>query len=158
MNRNSPNRTTREHWKQRYISALISALGAATVLNRAEDCKTLHALSSEAMGLTSPEKSGMMKQGKTPGTIETEGKTMARYTLKNTSSGVVYGEGEELWQCLRDAAEALIRINKKPSYFDTGSIMVYYTDHARTPSTGTIPFDDVKHSLCTEYNDQMQLK
>ena len=147
-----------KQWKQRYISALINALGAAAILHLDGACKTLHALSSEAMGLTSPEKSGMMKQGKTPGTIETEGKAMARYTIKNTSSGVVYGEGEELYQCLQDAAETLIRINKKPSYFDTESIMVYYTDPARTPSTGAIPFKDIKRALCTEYNDQMELK
>lgn len=82
MSRHSPNRTAREHWKQRYISALISALGAATILHLDGACKTLHALSSEAMGLTNPEKSGTMKSGKTPGTIETEGKTMTRF-IKN---------------------------------------------------------------------------
>ena len=83
---------------------------------------------------------------------------MALYTLKNTSSGVVYGEGEELWKCLQNAAETLMRINKKPSCFDAESVVIYYTDPIRTPSTGTIPYEDIKRALCTEYNDQMQLK
>lgn len=78
MNRHSPSRTAREQWKQRYISALISALGAATILNRAEDCKTLHALSSEATGLTIPEKSDTMRSGTTPGT---EGNAMKKYAV-----------------------------------------------------------------------------
>ena len=76
MSRHSPSRTAREHWKQRYISALISALGAATILRLDGACKTLHALSSEAMGLTSPEKSGTLRAGTTPGTIKTEGNKM----------------------------------------------------------------------------------
>ena len=86
MNRHSPNRTAREHWKQRYISALINALGAATILHLETDCKTLHALSSEAMGLTSPKKSDTIESGKTPGTIETEGKTMTRFIKKGYKS------------------------------------------------------------------------
>ena len=55
MNRHSPNRATREHWKQRYISALINALGAATILDRSEDCKTLHELARREMGINQPE-------------------------------------------------------------------------------------------------------
>ena len=55
MNRHSPNRTAREHWKQRYISALISALGAATILHLETDCKTLHELARREMGINQPE-------------------------------------------------------------------------------------------------------
>ena len=55
MSRHSPNRATREHWKQRYISALINALGAATILDRSEDCKTLHELARREMGINQPE-------------------------------------------------------------------------------------------------------
>ena len=44
-----------KHWKQRYISALINALGAATILHLETDCKTLHELARREMGLNKPE-------------------------------------------------------------------------------------------------------
>ena len=55
MSRHNPNRTAREHWKQRYISALINALGAATILHLETDCKTLHELARREMGINQPE-------------------------------------------------------------------------------------------------------
>lgn len=58
--------TSRNRWRQRYLSALISALGAATILHLDDACKTLHALSSDAIGLTSPEKSDKMRADTMP--------------------------------------------------------------------------------------------
>ena len=87
MSRHNQNRTAREHWKQRYISALISALGAATILNRSEDCKTLHELARREMGLTSSGKSDTMGAGKTPGTIET-GAACKRFPAFCAGSGI----------------------------------------------------------------------
>lgn len=142
MNRNSPNRTAREQWKQRYISALISALGAATILHLDGACKTLHALSYDAMGLTSPEKSDTMGTGETPGMIGTEVNTM-KYTnfwkvLYNpTGAGAVpyyFASREEAEKfSARDYADAPERVKAQDG---ETPILIYKTAEAAEKDNG----------------------
>ena len=67
-----------------YSGELVTCIGYAILAGFPEHAETLHALSLQAMGLTARKNCDTMKPGETPGTIETEGKTMRFWSLLAT--------------------------------------------------------------------------
>ena len=59
-----------KYWKDKYITALLDAIGAAALLGLDGDKKRLFDMSRAAMNLTSPRKRDTMQSG----TAETGGK------------------------------------------------------------------------------------
>ena len=62
-----------KYWKDKYITALLDAIGAAALLGLDDDKKRLFDMSRAAMDLTSPRKRDTMQSGAAKsGGIETE--------------------------------------------------------------------------------------
>lgn len=80
-----------KYWTDKYITALLDAIGAAALLGLDDDKKRLFDMSRAAMGLTSPAKSDTMQSGagKT-GTNRNGGKNM-EHLVKITVNGDLLG-------------------------------------------------------------------
>ena len=90
-----------KYWIDKYITALLDAIGAAALLGLETEKRQLFEMSRNAMGLTSPAKSDTMQSGaEKTGTNRNGGKTMKRYEeAANYKEAGITSYGEILADC-----------------------------------------------------------
>lgn len=80
-----------KYWQDKYITALLDAIGAAALLGLDDDKKRLFDMSRAAIGLTSPRKRDTMQsRAGTTGTNRNGGKNM-EHLVKITVNGDLLG-------------------------------------------------------------------
>ena len=70
-----------KYWTDKYITALLDAIGAAALLGLETEKRQLFEMSRNAMGLTSPRKRDTMQSGAAKSGKQNGGKTMKKYDV-----------------------------------------------------------------------------
>ena len=115
----------KKYWTDKYITALLDAIGAAALLGLDDDKKRLFDISRAAMDLTSPAKRDTMQSKAAKSGIETEGKQMEKIKIWSVCvNHITWSHPQTLYFDSKQAAEECyndFEYADKPQYVGTYS-------------------------------------